>query len=67
MSHELERGVVCEKCENTAYKGGYKKISTFTSIVEDTTGRLKNIHRMNLCNKCYKEYRDLLNRHFLRK
>ena len=67
VSHELERGVICEKCEEVAYKGGYKRIATMTSIVEDTTGRFKTIHRMNLCNKCYKEYRELLNKHFLQK
>ena len=66
LNHELDRGVICEKCEQVVYKGNYKRINTLDPLVEDTTGRCKNIHRLNLCNKCYTEYKDLLNRHFFR-
>lgn len=61
VSHELERGVICERCLNiTTKEMGYKRIQISTPIKEDSTGRIKHIDRMNLCNECYEEYKSLI-------
>ena len=61
VSHELPKGVVCEKClQVTTKEMGYKRIQVLTPIKEDSTGRYKNIHRMNLCDRCYEEYKHLI-------
>ena len=61
VSHELPKGVVCEKClQVTTKEMGYKRIQVLTPIKEDSTGRNKSIHRMNLCDRCYEEYKHLI-------
>ena len=68
VSHELDKGIVCEKCNKVSTKeSGYKRINVLEPIVEDSTGRYKTIHRMNLCRKCYGSYKELLKRHFTNK
>ena len=67
VNHELEKGIVCEKCNKISYKGDYVRINVLEPIVEDSTGRYKTIHRMNLCRKCYGSYKELLKRHFTNK
>ena len=59
--HELERGIICEKCLKHSYKGHYKRIKTETAKIESTTGEYYIIHRLNLCNKCFEEYTNLIN------
>lgn len=60
VNHELERGVICEKCNKVVYKGNYVRIQTLEPIVEDTTGRCKTINRINLCRECHKEYKQMI-------
>lgn len=62
VAHELEKGVVCERClKHTTKEDGYKRINVLSPVVEDTTGKYKTIYRMNLCKDCYKEYFRWLN------
>lgn len=56
--HELDRGIVCERCRCIATKMQYKRITVTVPVIEDTTGRTRNLNRVNLCNKCYKEYEN---------
>lgn len=58
--HELERGIICEKCLKTSFKKEYTRISFTKPIPEDTTGRTRVVSRMNLCNKCYEELKLIL-------
>ena len=58
--HELDSGVICEKCLHISTKKSYKRITTNEPVVSDTTGRCKVVHRMNLCNQCYDEYIKLV-------
>lgn len=58
--HECERGVICERCLKLVYKGNYTRIQYSRSVVDDTTGTTKTISRMNLCNDCFDEYKDLI-------
>lgn len=58
--HELNKGVICEKCLYIANKGEYKRINVLESITNDTTGRYKTINRINLCNQCYKDMEELM-------
>ena len=61
VSHELERGVICERClKITTKEMGYKRIQISTPLKEDSTGRIKYIDRMNLCTECYEEYKSLI-------
>jgi hypothetical protein len=67
IQHELEKGVVCERClKHTTKEEGYKRINASTPIVEDSTGKYKVIHRMNLCASCYKDYREMINKFVMR-
>ena len=61
QAHELERGIICEKCFKTAYKGYYKRIKVETALTTSTTGEYKIINRMNLCDNCYKQYCSIVN------
>jgi len=58
--HELERGIVCEKCRKIAHKGFYKRIKVETAITTSTTGENKVIYRMNLCDSCYDQYCSII-------
>ena len=50
--HELERGVICEKCLKVSSKEeGYTRINFPKPIKEDSTGRTRVVSRMNLCNE----------------
>lgn len=57
--HELEHGVICEKCLDIVTKENYTRIRFAKPIVEDTTGKEKIVSRMNLCNSCYEEYKKV--------
>ena len=58
--HELPKGIICEKCLKKTYKGNYKKISILEPIIYDTTGKNITTNRINLCNKCFLEFENLL-------
>lgn len=58
--HELDRGVICEKCLKVASKKDYIRINFNKPIIGDSTGTTKVISRMNLCNECYEELKVLL-------
>ena len=58
--HELEHGVVCERCLDIVYNKQYTRIQYSKPVVDDTTGRVKFISRMNLCNKCFGEYKNMI-------
>lgn len=58
--HELSRGVVCERCLCTVLKVEYRRVTTVSPIVDDNTGKCKTINRLNLCGKCYAEYKKLV-------
>lgn len=57
--HEIENGIICERCLCIAKKGNYTTVKFFKPIIEDTTGRTEIISRMNLCNDCYNEYKKM--------
>ena len=61
VQHELEKGIICERCLEHVTKENYKRINVSKAIIEDTTGRFKVIHRVNLCQSCYNDYRKLVN------
>ena len=65
VSHELSKGVVCEKCKSIVFKGDYKRINTLVPVLEDHTGRYKTIYRLNLCNRCYIDYKELIHKQFI--
>ena len=58
--HELERGIICEKCLKIASKKDYIRSSFNKPIIGDSTGATKVISRMNLCSECYEELKGLL-------
>ena len=58
--HEFEKGVICERCLKMALKGEYTRIQYSRSVVDDTTGATKIFSRMNLCNDCFNEYKNLI-------
>ena len=58
--HELNRGVICEKCLHIVTKTDYKRITTNEPIVSDSTGMFKVVCRINLCNNCYDKYAKLV-------
>lgn len=58
--HELEKGIICERCKRIFYKGNYISIKYLEPILEDNTGRYKTINRHNLCKKCYSEYEYII-------
>lgn len=58
--HELERGIICEKCLNFASKKEYTRINFIKPIAEDSTGMTKVVSRMNLCNDCYEEFKEVI-------
>lgn len=59
--HELERGVIWEKCLKISSKEeGYTRINFTKPIKEDSTGRTRNVSRINLCNNCYEELKQIL-------
>ena len=58
--HELDSGVICEKCLHIVTKKNYKRITVNEPVVSDTTGRFKVVYRINLCNQCYDEYIKLV-------
>lgn len=59
--HELERGVICEKCLKVSSKEeGYTRINFLKPIKEDSTGRTRVVSRMNLCNECYEQLKQIL-------
>jgi len=58
--HELERGVICERCLDTAYKKQYTRIQYTKPVIDSSTGESKNINRINLCNKCFEEYKIMM-------
>lgn len=60
-NHELERGIICEKCLNHATKEkGYTRVNFTKPIKEDSTGKTKSINRINLCDNCYNELIKLI-------
>lgn len=67
ISHELEKGVICERCLKHVTKENYKRTVTQKPNVNDTTGSCKIIYRLNLCNDCYEEYKELVNKFIERK
>lgn len=58
--HELESGVICEKCLRIVTKKDYKRITTIEPIASSTTGLTKTVYRINLCNQCYDKYSKLV-------
>ena len=46
-------------CE-TKKEQEYKRINVLLPNKNDSTGRFTTIHRMNLCPKCYEEYRTMV-------
>lgn len=58
-SHELEHGIICEKCLCIATKDNYTRIQFSKPIPEDTTGRTKVIARVNFCNSCYEKFKKV--------
>ena len=58
--HELEKGIVCEKCLDVVTNKQYTRIQYSKPIVSDTTGRNIIVSRMNLCNKCFDEYKSMI-------
>lgn len=65
--HELEKGIVCERCKQKANKPDYISIASREPLLNDTTGKLKTIDRMNLCKSCYKIYVDMIYENLLKK
>ena len=65
--HELDKGVICEKCLHIVTKKNYKRITTNQPILSDTTGRFKVVYRINLCNNCYDKYAKLVDEFCSRK
>lgn len=61
-AHELDKGIVCEKCGKITYKGKYIAVMHIKSVELDSTGRRETIDRFNLCDECYKIYRKLIYR-----
>ena len=61
-NHELPRGVVCERCKRTVYKGNYVAIRHVEPIVESSSGHQKVVYRYNLCKKCYSTYKNIVNK-----
>lgn len=59
-NHELDRGIICEKCLKIVSKEEYIRLNFNKPIPEDTTGRTKVVSRINLCNECYEELKVLL-------
>ena len=60
--HETERGVICEHCNRHVFKGEYIRINHLVPIIADTTGKYESVGRYNLCNRCYSEYAEFMNR-----
>ena len=59
--HELERGVVCNKCKRRVKKSdGFKRITTFEPIVADTTGKYITTGKLLLCNDCFELYKSII-------
>ena len=65
--HELDKGVICEKCLHIVKNKEYKRITTNQPILSDTTGRFKVVYRINLCNNCYDKYAKLVDEFCSRK
>lgn len=59
-SHELPAGIICEKCLAKVSKGHYKRVKVEAQVTTSTTGENRIIDRINLCNKCYKQYMALV-------
>lgn len=61
QKHELEKGVICEKCLGTFSKErGYTRVKFEKPVPESSTGVSKSISRMNLCNNCYEEFKKVI-------
>jgi len=58
--HELEHGVVCERCLDIVYNKQYTRIQYSKPVINDTTGKVRYISRMNLCNKYFEEYKNMI-------
>lgn len=58
--HECEKGIICERCLGLALKGHYTRIQYSRPVVDDTTGATKMISKMNLCNDCFNDYKNLI-------
>lgn len=58
--HEIEKGIICERCLTIAKKGHYTCIRYMRPILEDTTGANKTFSRMNLCDECFEEYKKII-------
>lgn len=58
--HEIEKGIICERCLAIVQKGYYTSIRYVRPVVEDTTGVNRTISRMNLCNECFEEYKKII-------
>lgn len=55
--HEIEKGIICERCLAIVQKGHYTSIRYVRPVLDDTTGVNRTISRMNLCNECFEKYK----------